>query len=245
MRKKSREMVVGRVVVLNPPSNLFHNPSSAASLIPPHTRLLSFSASAAAAAAASSSSSANRTRHTPTTKNDSPFSTFGRVKTQKPKTLLHRSRDRRRTLQVEEEEEDDDDNYGNYDDNDDYSAPRRGRPSQSGSRSGGRKRGGWDIIPRFPSQAESTTDTNFFSLKSFKEIGCADYIIQSLQKIFLTRPSHVQVPIHSSTHAHISFCCCFRLYAITNKFVAVSNLIVYCMCRPWLLLLFLAERLVS
>ncbi|QCE16930.1 DEAD-box ATP-dependent RNA helicase 50 [Vigna unguiculata] len=186
-------MVVGRVVVLNPPSNLFHNPSSAASLIPPHTRLLSFSASAAAAAAASSSSSsANRTRHTPTTKNDSPFSTFGRVKTQKPKTLLHRSRDRRRTLQVEEEEEDDDDNYGNYDDNDDYSAPRRGRPSQSGSRSGGRKRGGWDIIPRFPSQAESTTDTNFFSLKSFKEIGCADYIIQSLQKIFLTRPSHVQ-----------------------------------------------------
>ncbi|ESW09325.1 hypothetical protein PHAVU_009G118200 [Phaseolus vulgaris] len=176
-------MVVGRVVVLNPPSNLFHNPSSAATLIPPHTRLLSFSASAASSS--SSSSAANRTRHTPTTNNDSPFSAFGRLKDQKPKTVLHRSKDRRR----EEEEEDDNDDDEDYNEN--HAAPRR-RPSQSRSRSGGRERGGWDIIPRFPSQAKTTTDTNFFSLKSFKEVGCADYILQSLQKIFLTRPSHVQ-----------------------------------------------------
>ncbi|XP_058785724.1 DEAD-box ATP-dependent RNA helicase 50 [Vicia villosa] len=35
-------------------------------------------------------------------------------------------------------------------------------------------------------------DTNFFSLKSFKDIGCADFVIQSLHKLSLTRPSHIQ-----------------------------------------------------
>lgn len=36
-------------------------------------------------------------------------------------------------------------------------------------------------------------DTNFFSLKSFKDIGCADFVIQSLYRLSLTRPSHIQV----------------------------------------------------
>ncbi|KAI5402251.1 DEAD-box ATP-dependent RNA helicase 50 [Lathyrus oleraceus] len=35
-------------------------------------------------------------------------------------------------------------------------------------------------------------DTNFFSLKSFKDIGCADFVIQSLHNLSLTRPSHIQ-----------------------------------------------------
>jgi ATP-dependent RNA helicase DDX18/HAS1 len=35
-------------------------------------------------------------------------------------------------------------------------------------------------------------DTNFFSLKSFKDIGCADFMIQSLHNLSLTRPSNIQ-----------------------------------------------------
>ncbi|RDX73651.1 DEAD-box ATP-dependent RNA helicase 50, partial [Mucuna pruriens] len=59
-------------------------------------------------------------------------------------------------------------------------------------RSKEQRRGGWDLIPNFPSESKATIDTNFFSVKSFKEIGCSDYIIQSLQKLLFTRPSHVQ-----------------------------------------------------
>ncbi|XLT56587.1 hypothetical protein S245_049227, partial [Arachis hypogaea] len=35
-------------------------------------------------------------------------------------------------------------------------------------------------------------DTSFFSVKSFRELGCADYLIQSLQKLSFPRPSNVQ-----------------------------------------------------
>lgn len=57
-----------------------------------------------------------------------------------------------------------------------------------------RRGGGWDFIPNFPPQTETSTsiDTNFFSLNSFKDIGCSDFIIHSLHKLSFTRPSHVQ-----------------------------------------------------
>ncbi|KHN33662.1 DEAD-box ATP-dependent RNA helicase 50 [Glycine soja] len=48
------------------------------------------------------------------------------------------------------------------------------------------------MIPNYTPQSKSATDTKFFSLKSFKEIGCSEYMIESLQKLLLSRPSHVQ-----------------------------------------------------
>ncbi|TKY75516.1 DEAD-box ATP-dependent RNA helicase 50 [Spatholobus suberectus] len=164
-------MVVGQVVPPNPnPSNLFLNRSAATAttLIPTSAprHVLSFSASASANKKAHDTTATNKNAD-----NDSPFSSFGRLRAQKVKTLVHRSREQRRAVEVEDEDDD--------------VAPRH-------SHSRLRGRGGWDTIPKFPSQTKSSTDTNFFSLKSFKEIGCSDYIIQSLQKLFFTRPSHVQ-----------------------------------------------------
>ncbi|KAL2346029.1 hypothetical protein Fmac_000029 [Flemingia macrophylla] len=113
--------------------------------------------------------SAHDTAATSNADSGSPFSRFGRLKAHKVKTLLHRSKEQRRAVQDEEEDE--------------YVPSRRSRSQV---------RRGWDIIPKFPPQTNSPTDTNFFSLKSFKQIGCTDYILQSLQKLSFTRPSHVQ-----------------------------------------------------
>ncbi|KAL4322349.1 hypothetical protein AHAS_Ahas14G0201600 [Arachis hypogaea] len=58
-----------------------------------------------------------------------------------------------------------------------------------------RHRGGWgDAGGSFRSlnSQELAPDTNFFSVKSFRELGCADYLIQSLQKLSFPRPSNVQ-----------------------------------------------------
>lgn len=75
-------------------------------------------------------------------------------------------------------------------DDDDYVATPRPRRSQSRTRGGER----WDMIPNYtpPAQSKSVSDTKFFSLKSFKEIGCSEYMIESLQKLLFSRPSHVQ-----------------------------------------------------
>ncbi|KAL6538282.1 hypothetical protein OROGR_012270 [Orobanche gracilis] len=35
-------------------------------------------------------------------------------------------------------------------------------------------------------------DSDFFSIKSFNELGCTDYIIESLRSLQYTRPSHIQ-----------------------------------------------------
>lgn len=40
---------------------------------------------------------------------------------------------------------------------------------------------------------KSSTDTNFFSRKSFKELGCDDYMIESLKRQSILRPSQIQV----------------------------------------------------
>ncbi|KAG5030370.1 hypothetical protein AAZX31_06G002300 [Glycine max] len=151
-------MVVGQLV----PSNLFLNRSAATR----HRHLLCVSA--------------NDTTSTNNTDNGSPFSSFGRLKAQKVKTLLvhRRGKDQshRRPVHLE--------------DDDDYVATPRPRRSQSRTRGGER----WDMIPNYtpPAQSKSVSDTKFFSLKSFKEIGCSEYMIESLQKLLFSRPSHVQ-----------------------------------------------------
>ncbi|RYR50210.1 hypothetical protein Ahy_A07g036813 isoform B [Arachis hypogaea] len=90
---------------------------------------------------------------------------FGRLKAQKVKALVHRSKQHR---------------------NRSTDRPRDSSPNP-------RSRGGWgDVIGSFHSlnSQELAPDTSFFSVKSFRELGCADYLIQSLQKLSFLRPSN-------------------------------------------------------
>ncbi|KAL1360382.1 hypothetical protein HN51_005764 [Arachis hypogaea] len=96
---------------------------------------------------------------------------FERLKTQKVKALVHRSKQHRNR---------------STDD---------GRPRDSSPKPNPRSRGGWgDAGGSFRSlhSQELAPDTSFFSVKSFRELGCADYLIQSLQKLSFPRPSNVQ-----------------------------------------------------
>ncbi|MED6204297.1 DEAD-box ATP-dependent RNA helicase 50 [Stylosanthes scabra] len=124
-------------------------------------------------ATASSSSQQQDTPTSITTSTDSSSSSisssFGRLKAQKVKALVHRSKQHRSRSNDEDR-------------------PRDSSPNP-------RSRGGWgDAGGSFRSlnSQEPAPDTNFFSVKSFKELGCADYIIQSLQKLSFSRPSNVQ-----------------------------------------------------
>jgi ATP-dependent RNA helicase DDX18/HAS1 len=99
---------------------------------------------------------------------------FGRLKVQKVKALIHRTKQNTRREQVIVEEEDD------------RSTSQRQQRRRSDSR------GGWGDNKVTQTQPLPEADTNFFSLKSFKDIGCADFMIQSLHNLSLTRPSNIQ-----------------------------------------------------
>lgn len=145
------------------------------------------------------SSSTDNQQDTITTEEGSPKpspSSFGRLKVQQVKALIHRTKhnSKRSTLQ------DDDDNH-HKSSNTASAAAKRRSPSQSQSR------GGWGDSVSIPNQHTKSSsssslplplaDNNFFSLKSFKDIGCTDNIIQSLHNLSLTRPSHIQVSIYN------------------------------------------------
>jgi ATP-dependent RNA helicase DDX18/HAS1 len=100
---------------------------------------------------------------------------FGRLKVQKVKALIHRTKQNTRREQVIVEEEEDD-----------RSTSQRQQRRRSDSR------GGWGDNKVTQTQPLPEADTNFFSLKSFKDIGCADFMIQSLHNLSLTRPSNIQ-----------------------------------------------------
>jgi ATP-dependent RNA helicase DDX18/HAS1 len=106
---------------------------------------------------------------TPTTRS------FGRLKVQKVKALIHRTKQNTRREQVIVEEEDD-----------------RSTSQRQQRRSPPDSRGGWGDNKVTQTQPLPEADTNFFSLKSFKDIGCADFMIQSLHNLSLTRPSNIQ-----------------------------------------------------
>lgn len=94
---------------------------------------------------------------------------FGRLKVEKVNALIHRTKQnttKRKQLQLEDEDED----------------------NNSATATATHSRVGWGDN-RVSSQSE---DTNFFSLKSFKDIGCADFMIESLHNLSLTRPSNIQ-----------------------------------------------------
>lgn len=48
-----------------------------------------------------------------------------------------------------------------------------------------------DGVPKKGQKLKANSD--FFSRKSFKELGCSDYIIESLRTLQFVRPSHIQV----------------------------------------------------
>ncbi|XP_045804072.1 DEAD-box ATP-dependent RNA helicase 50 [Trifolium pratense] len=98
---------------------------------------------------------------------------FGRLKVQKVKALIHRTKQNTRRERVLVEEEDD------------RSTSQRQRRSPPPPP-------GWGDNKVTQTQSLPEADTNFFSLKSFKDIGCADFMIQSLHKLSLTRPSNIQ-----------------------------------------------------
>lgn len=103
---------------------------------------------------------------------------FGRLKVQKVNALIHRTKQNttKRKLQLLEDE-------------DDSSATATTRQQQERTHS----RVGWgDNRISSQSLALASEDTNFFSLKSFKDIGCADFMIESLHNHSLTRPSNIQ-----------------------------------------------------
>lgn len=47
--------------------------------------------------------------------------------------------------------------------------------------------------------SKSNNDSDFFSRKSFRDMGCSDYMIEALKRGFLSRPSHIQVS-HNFDH---------------------------------------------
>ena len=118
---------------------------------------------------------------------------FGRLKAQKVKTLIHRAKQQRRRSS-------DEDNKLLVQHQDDAEMVSGARRSPSHSRSRGWGDGGGSFLAlksqsqnSLKEHTKSSADTNFFSAKSFKELGYADYMIQSLQKLSFVRPSHVQV----------------------------------------------------
>lgn len=115
-----------------------------------------------------SSDSDENTSTTTNYRKKASSSSFGRLKAQQVKALIHRTKNNTRRKEEEEEEK----------------TPRRASSSNSK---------GWGDRVSSQSSSLPLADTNFFSLKSFKEIGCTDYIIQSLHNLSLTRPSHIQV----------------------------------------------------
>ncbi|GAU33656.1 hypothetical protein TSUD_310640 [Trifolium subterraneum] len=117
-----------------------------------------------------STDSQDTTTTTPTT------TSFGRLKVQKVKALIQRTKQNTRRERVIVEEEDD------------RSTSQRQRRSHPPPDS----RRGWGDNKVTQTQQLTEPDTNFFSLKSFKDIGCADFMIQSLHNLSLTRPSNIQ-----------------------------------------------------
>lgn len=110
---------------------------------------------------------------------------FGRLKVEKVNALIHRTKQnttkRKQLLQPEDEDED---NSASA-----TATTRRQQQQQQHTHS----RVGWgDNRVSSKSLALASEDTNFFSLKSFKGIGCADFMIESLHNLSLTRPSNIQ-----------------------------------------------------
>jgi len=117
----------------------------------------------------SNSSSNSNSNSNSTVDSQNKTTSFGRLKVQKVNALIHRTK--RKQVELEDDKDEKDKN----------------------SHSHSHSRVGWgDNRVSTQSLALTSEDTNFFSLKSFKDIGCADFMIQSLHTLSLSRPSNIQ-----------------------------------------------------
>lgn len=137
-----------------------------------------------------SSASANQeqedsTTPTSSTKPKPPSSSFGRLKAQQVKALIHRNKQHQRPS-LQDEDDADDRRFRGWGDTDPTPTPTPTPNPHSHSQNQHQHR-----KPKSP--VLPVLDNNFFSLNSFKDIGCSDNILQSLQTQSLTRPSHIQV----------------------------------------------------
>ncbi|KAK7277419.1 hypothetical protein RIF29_18571 [Crotalaria pallida] len=119
--------------------------------------------------------------------------TFGRLKAQKIKALIHRTKqhhkDKTRDSDDDEYEDEDEEEYSN-------ARPRTTHFRAKGKKGWGESAGGSynaESSQMFVRKNNPKSDSNlFFSLKSFKDVGYSDFMIQSMHKLSYTRPSHVQ-----------------------------------------------------
>lgn len=67
-------------------------------------------------------------------------------------------------------------------------------------------------IPKRRGKGNSLADSDFFSGKSFRDLGCSDYMIESLRGQLFVRPSHIQVCESNVSCPY--YCCCYHYYFI-------------------------------
>lgn len=67
-------------------------------------------------------------------------------------------------------------------------------------------------LPDLMRQRNLSTNTEFFSLKSFKDLGCSEYMIECLSRQLFHRPSHIQVYKHYHMYMKDMICHDFEVY---------------------------------
>lgn len=81
---------------------------------------------------------------------------------------------------------------------------RKASVSRKGWGNGGSVRDSSEY-PDLEQRRRVSNDSGFFSRKSFKDVGCSEYMIECLRKQLFQRPSHIQV--HKKTYAkHLIWC---------------------------------------
>jgi len=137
----------------------------------------------------SSNSSSNSNSNSNSNSTVDKTTSFGRLKVQKVNALIHRTKQNttKRKLQLLQLEDEDEDNSSAT------ATTPPPPPRQQQQQQHTHSRVGWgDNRISSQSLALASEETNFFSLKSFKDIGCADFMIESLHNLSLTRPSNIQ-----------------------------------------------------
>lgn len=73
------------------------------------------------------------------------------------------------------------------------SAPRGSSAHSKGWGNGGGSMYDLAELPDLNQQRKFSSDNDFFSRKSFRDVGCSEYMIECLKRQLFQRPSHIQV----------------------------------------------------
>lgn len=81
-------------------------------------------------------------------------------------------------------------------------------------------------LPDLKQRRKFSTDSDFFSRKSFRDLGCSDYMIECLRRQLFQRPSHIQVH-QCCSHIYIceEFGLVFALKCIHFKKCPIYNVL--------------------